>query len=737
MKVLHLIGGGDVGGAKTHVLGLLAGLKGRAEATLVSFREGGFADEARAKGIDTVVIGGGLRSSMKALRKLYRDGGYDLVHCHGARGNMCGMLLKRLEHATVVSTVHSDPKLDYLGRPAAALTFGLINRFALRRITWHVAVSDPVADMLIERGFSPYGVFPIYNGVDFSDPEPKNFDRAAALAKFGVTLAEGEVVCGIAARLNPVKDYPTLLRAFAKAPTNLRLIIAGDGEDEAMLKNLAAELGIADRVTFAGWVEDMDSFYRALDINLLTSLSETFPYALTEGARRHCATVASRVGGVPVLIDHGVNGLLFTPQDVDTLAAHLTSLATDGALRERYADALFEKTKKSFSLEATISRQMEIYDAVLRRSGFTKSDRAEVTICGAYGKNNAGDDAILEAIVTELRGIDPDLKLHVLSRDPKATRLHNRVDSSYTFNPIAMRREFKRSRLYINGGGSLMQDVTSTRSLIFYLHTLRTAKKSGAKVMMYGCGIGPISRERNKRRASRCLNRYVDAITLREDGSLETLASLGVTKPEVTLAADPALTLDRSDDALTESAMIGSGIDPKGEYFCLALRKWKNWESKREIFARAADYAAEKYGLGTVFLPIERRDAEAAREVASMMKHRSFALAPQSSARVVIGVLSRMKAVLSMRLHGLIFAAGQGVPVVGVAYDPKVSSFLKYMGIELCINIEDLTEEKLLGLIDSAMSGGANGDPERLREIERGNVEVAARLLSPKNGGKK
>lgn len=254
---------------------------------------------------------------------------------------------------------------------------------------------------------------------------------------------------------------------------------------------------------------------------------------------------------------------------------------------------------------------------------------------------------------------------------------------------------------------------------------------------MYGCGIGPISRERNKRRASKCLNRYVDAITLREDGSLETLASLGVTKPEVTLAADPALTLDRSDDALTESAMIGSGIDPKGEYFCLALRKWKNWESKREIFARAADYAAEKYGLGTVFLPIERRDAEAAKEVASMMRHASFALAPQSSARVVIGVLSRMKAVLSMRLHGLIFAAGQGVPVVGVAYDPKVSSFLKYMGIELCIDIEDLTEDKLLGLIDSAMSGGANGDPERLREIERGNVEVAARLLSPKTGGKK
>lgn len=736
MKVLHLIGGGDVGGAKTHVLGLLAGLKGHAEATLVSFREGGFADEAREKGIDTVVIDGGMRSSLAALRKLYREGGYDLIHCHGARGNMMGMLLKWLEKATVVTTVHSDPKLDYLGRPAAALTFGIINRFALRRIVYHVAVSDPVADMLISRGFSPYGVFPIYNGVDFSDPDPENFDRDAALAKFGVTAGKGEVICGIAARLSPVKDIPTLLKAFAKAPKNLKLILAGDGEDTDSLAVLAKELGINERVTFAGWVSDMDSFYRALDVNLLTSLSETFPYALTEGARRHCATIASRVGGVPVLIDHGVNGLLFDPGDVDTLAAHLTDLAGDAEKRERLATALFEKAKRDFSLEATITRQMEIYELVLRRRSFTRSDRAAVTICGAYGRNNAGDDAILEAIVAEMREIDPDLRLYVLSRSPRSTRLRYRVDSSYTFNIFAMRRAMKRSRLYINGGGSLMQDVTSTRSLVFYLHTLKTAKRKGAKVMMYGCGIGPINRSHNRRRASRILNGYVDAITLREDGSLAELKSLGVTKPQVSLAADPALTLSPSDEALVESALIASGAEPNGRYFCLALRKWKNWGEKRADLAAAADYAAEKYGLTPLFLPIERRDAEAAREVASLMRSRSLELAPQQNARTVIGVLGRMKSVLAMRLHGLIFAAGQGVPVVGVAYDPKVSSFMDYMDVELCVNIEDISREKLCELIDRAMSEGGNFGERtaRLREIERRNVEVARDLL--KGAGK-
>ena len=737
MRVLHLIGGGDVGGAKTHVLSLLAGLKGHAEATLVSFRAGPFADEAAEKGIDTVVIEGGIRPSLAELRRLYREGKYDLVHCHGARGNMMGMLLRRFEKATVLTTVHSDPKLDYLGRPAAALTFGLINRFALRRIEYHVAVSDPVADMLIERGFSPYGVFPIYNGVDFGGPEPESFDRAAALARFGVTAGEGDVICGIAARLSPVKDIPTLLRAFAKAPENMKLILAGDGEDTEALKALSRELGIDGRVTFAGWVDDMDSFYRTLDINLLTSLSETFPYAITEGARRHCATISSRVGGVPMLIDHGVNGLLFEPGNVDALAGHLTTLARDGEKRRRFAEALYLKAKRYFSLEATISRQMEIYRAVLRRNGFTRGDRAEVTVCGAYGRGNAGDEAILEAIVSELRAIDPDLRLHVLSRDPKATRLRYRVDSSYTFNLHAMRREMKRSRLFINGGGSLMQDVTSTRSLIFYLHTLRTAHRAGAKVLMYGCGIGPITRERNRRRAGRYIENYVDAITLREDMSLEELKRLGVSKPEIVPAADPALTLSPADPALVESALLSAGASPEGKYLCLALRKWKGWEAKRADIAAAADSVCEKYGLEAVFLPIEGRDAEAAREVAQLMRTQSYEISAQEDARVVIGVLGRMRLVVSMRLHGLIFAAGQGVPVVGVSYDPKVSSFMSYLGADLCAGIESLTAEKLEALMDRAM---LEGEPFRertaeLRALEARNVSTARKLLGELPGG--
>ena len=111
-------------------------------------------------------------------------------------------------------------------------------------------------------------------------------------------------------------------------------------------------------------------------------------------------------------------------------------------------------------------------------------------ICGAYGRGNAGDDAILEAILQEMRSIDPDMPITVLSKDPRSTRLTYRVRAVHRSNFLAWHAAMWNSRLYINGGGSLIQDVTSRRSLWFYLANIRAAKRAGNRVQMYGCGIG-------------------------------------------------------------------------------------------------------------------------------------------------------------------------------------------------------------------------------------------------------
>ena len=357
MKILTLISGGDVGGAKTHVLSLLAALSKKIGVTMVCFMESEFTEDARSMGIDTRIMpGNNLPATAKKLEALIREEGFDIIHSHGSRGNFMAWMLRGCG-LPLLSTVHSDPKLDYMGRPAAGLIFGSMNRFALKRLDWFTGVSDSMTDLLISRGFPPDRMFTIYIGVDLDSPPPK-LTRAEFLARAGVPEDAGAVYAGIAARLNPVKDIATLIRGFAKARERfpaLRLLIAGDGPQEGELKALAESLGVAGFVHFLGWVEDTDSFYAALDINTLTSLSETFPYALTEGARQHKATVSSRVGGVPRLIDHGISGYLFPPGDSDALADCLARLAADAGLRQRFAEALYEKVKKQFSLAATMS----------------------------------------------------------------------------------------------------------------------------------------------------------------------------------------------------------------------------------------------------------------------------------------------------------------------------------------------------------------------------------------------
>ena len=742
MKVIHLISGGDTGGAKTHVHSLLKGLSDHIQADMICFTDGPFVQEARELGIHVEVMGGrNPLSAVKPLQKKILEGGYDIIHCHGARGNMMGALLKKSTGLPVVTTVHSDPRLDYMGRPLSRLTYGTVNAWALRKIQYRIGVSDAMVDLLTSRGFDPQQVFAIYNGLNFDRPVPA-MGRQVFLASLGLDWPDDAVIVGIAARLNPVKDIATLIRGFAAAhqeQPKLRLLIAGDGQEEAALKQLAGQLGVSGQICFAGWVTDTDSFYNALDINALTSLSETFPYALTEGARYALPTVATRVGGVPYLIEHGITGLLLEPKDDRALARHLAALAADPDLRRRLGDRLLDKARADFSLESTIRRQLEIYETILRRHNRQRGKRDGAVICGAYGRGNAGDEAILKAILTELRAIDPDMPLWVMTRKPRLTRKTYRVGAVYTFNVPAFCRKMAGSKLYVNGGGSLIQDVTSRRSLWFYLYTLSAARRMGCKVMMYGCGIGPVQYQGNRRRAARVIDRSVDAITLRDQSSLEELKAMGISKPRIILSADPTVILPAAPAAVADGLLESAGLRPSEgqKYLGITVRPWPGFEAKAPVFAAAADYAYETYGLIPVFIPIEARlDVGAARQVASLLKTAPSAILPECAcSEHAIALFSRMEVVLSMRLHALVFAAGHGVPLVGAVYDPKVSSFLDAAGKDLYTPLEELTVPVLQRQLDAAMSRAGDRSllsekAHRLLELEQNNVACARTLLA-------
>lgn len=739
MKVIHLISGGDSGGARTHVHLLLKHLTKDIDVTLVCFMDGPFAQEARELGIETVIINKGLRSTLRELKKLITEGGYQLIHCHGSRGNLMGALLKRSCGLPVISTVHSDPRIDYLGRPLARISYGTLNAIALRCMDYHIGVSDAMRELLISRGFDANRLFAIYNGVEFEGARPKSHaDRGEYLSSLGLDWTEENIVVGIAARFHPIKDIPTLLRGFAKAwrqEPKLRLLIAGDGQDRAALESLARELGIEDVTCFAGWQSDVDSFYRALDINTLTSLSETFPYALTEGARAHLPTVASRVGGVPLLIRDRENGLLFEPGNHEALGDCLLELARSEALRDELAEALHRRASTEFSAAATAEKQKGIYAGILRAYPDRRAGKKRgVLICGAYGMGNTGDEAILEAILAEMRSIDPDMPLTVMTREPKETALQHHVKALHTFNIFGFLRAMRKSELYINGGGSLIQDITSSRSLWYYLHSIRAAKRRGCRVIMYGCGIGPVSHDANRRASARMINRYVDVITLREEHSLRELRDFGVTAPEIIVASDPALFIAPAHEREVDALMVRHGLEKGGKYICFCLRNWGGYTEKAPIFGRAAAYAQQRHGLQPVFLSVNTRtDGPASAQAARWVKEGAVVIDEPMPAALTVGLISRMSAVVSMRLHALIFAASQSVPVVGISYDPKVHAFLDYIGQDdNCEGFDSITEERLCAMIDAA----AAADREALREaterimaIESRNREAAGKLL--------
>ena len=734
MKMMHLISGGDVGGAKTQVLTMLWELSKHHQAKLCCFMDGPFAQEARQMGISTMVLQGKNPSQLtRMLRKELETGGYEILHCHGSKANLFGSILRGKLTIPVVSTVHSDPKLDYLGRPIANMTYGVANRRALRRMDGWVAVSDAMKETLIRDGLDADRIHVIYNGIPFYG-EPEHTTRSAYLSSLDIQWGEDCVIYGIAARLNPVKDVKTLIRAFGEAAKqcgNIRLLIAGDGEQRQELEEMAGSLCPPDTVKFIGWQTDMNSFYHSLNVNMLSSISETFPYAITEGARMGCATISTAVGGIPKVVIDGKTGFLVDPGDWQTMARRIVSLAGDAKLRSSLGQGIYEKVRREFSSQVMAQRQIQIYQTVIRRDRKRRgaAGRYGVVVCGAYGRGNMGDDAILQTIIRQLRMQDPDLPICVMTRKPVETALETGVSTVQIFHAMRASKWMKRSTLYISGGGTLLQNATSTRSLIYYLFSMIQAKKCGCRVMLYGCGAGPVRGKGNQRLVARVLNRYADQMTLRDPASRQTLERFGVTVPKCMVTADPALGM-QADTERTPEFLRKNGMDLDQKYALFVLRPWSGMERRLDAVRQAAEYVYRRWDLMPVFMCFEpSRDQNITHTAADGLQVPYKILTGESDCSIACGVIARSQLVVAMRLHALVFACSQDVPMVGISYDPKVSGFMDYAGDPHHLALEELSGERLCSLIDQALEQYQSTNNLRLRALAEENGAIAGKML--------
>lgn len=339
--------------------------------------------------------------------------------------------------------------------------------------------------------------------------------------------------------------------------------------------------------------------------------------------------------------------------------------------------------------------------------------RRGTVICGAYGMHNAGDDAVLAAIRTALRRLDSQAPVTVIARGGKKTGRAAGMAGIGRLNAPRWLWAMGRAKLFILGGGSLLQDMTSRRSLWYYLTLLRAAKAMGCATMLYGVGAGPISREKELRRAAGCLNACADVIAVRDGDSLKTLEAWGVTKPRILLAADPALSLPPA----------GGERERKAGF---VLRSWPGFWTHVPEFAQAVRYVWERYKLPPVFFCLAPEDRQAVKSVRADLD--GVPCTVSADPRRV----GRMALVMSMRLHGLVFALRDGASAAGVSYDPKVDAFCKEAGFPM-VTLEDVTAENLQELADFAMHMDGehlSASARTLLARERTNLNAAAELLA-------
>jgi len=235
IKVLHLISGGDTGGAKTHIFTLMKGLSGRVDTKIICFIKDTFYAEAREEGIDIEVYPQEKRSDLSVVSKLsdeINNGNYDLVHAHGARANFIAMFLKKKINVPMVTTIHSDYMLDFKDSFYKNLIYTTLNKRALKKFDHYICVSDNFKKMLVDRGFDRDKIHVLYNGIE-TDEEIDYIPKEVFLEKYKINY-NGELLVGIAARLDKA------LSVYHSQRTKPIIIVSGgQGPDEPISEALA------------------------------------------------------------------------------------------------------------------------------------------------------------------------------------------------------------------------------------------------------------------------------------------------------------------------------------------------------------------------------------------------------------------------------------------------------------------------------------------------------------------
>ena len=734
MKILLAAMKMDIGGAETHILELAKGLVAEGHEVQVVSEGGIFAEELEQCGILHTYAPLSSKSpkniitSYKTLKDLIQREKFDIVHSHARIPNLLIHMLKKKLRFGFVSTLHF------------AFTK---NTFVKKFTVWGdkcLVVSDDLKRHLIRNSHMQAKDITItVNGInpdEFVGIEPDH----TLMSELGVKEGTKKIVCVCRLEKGNCDSAYMLVKQAEELNKKLRdvqIIIVGDGDAYDELSQLAEEVNRSTKnrtVIMAG---------KRNDVNKIVALADVFV-----GISR-AALEAMAAGKIVVLTgSYGHHGVLNPKDFSDLRSANFTCRGLKAPTEDKVVKAVcdayrMEKAQKDEQVsrlqklvltEYSAKRMTEDALNVYQQLAY-EMKRSDIVLSGYYGFQNSGDDAILRMIIKDIRSYDPDIGITILSNRPADTKRNYQVNAVNRWNLFAIRKVLKESRLFISGGGSIIQDVTSTKSLLYYLALIRMAKKQNNKVMLYANGIGPVQKPKNLKRTKNVLNQ-VDVITLREEDSRELLNELSIISPKIAVTCDPVLALTEIDNEQADSLLYRHQLI--GEpYVIVSLREWKTIPLFEAELLDALKELKQKHNCELLFVSMQSPQDTAINQKYAKLTD-SVCITKRLSADACIGLAQNALFAVGMRLHLLIYAFAANVPSIGLAYDPKVESVMKYFGQDTYMGLLEFTKmsftakaERILANRQSLRTDLAIRLHE-LRELNKVNIDYVVKLLEEK-----
>ncbi len=379
MKIVHAIARLNVGGAALSVLELAAGQQRLGHDVLVvagTIPPGEASMEPLAEQLDVPYRRVpelrreiSLRHDAAATRtihRLLRERKPHVLHTHtakaGTTGRLAALVAGRARPGAVVHTYHGHVLSGYFD-PRRERAYRLAERALAYATDALVAVSDEVRDDLVRIGVAPRDKFVVIPyGFDL-DARIDASTQARETRRTDADLGDAFVI-GWAGRLTEIKRPGDLVRVLALLPGAV-LVLAGDGDLRGEVEELARTLGVAERVRFLGYIDDLGSWYVAFDAFLLTSANEGAPVVAIEALAAGVPVVATAAGGTGTVVDDGETGLLAPVGDVPGLAAHLERLRDDVELRRSLGAQGATRMRERFSTARMVGDVDHLYRRIL------------------------------------------------------------------------------------------------------------------------------------------------------------------------------------------------------------------------------------------------------------------------------------------------------------------------------------------------------------------------------------